>query len=78
MIMDENIIQSKLEKLLPFYYEVQVWHPTQFITVDIVSEKCIHLPPDAMNFLSSLHIIEMFFLYHHVGNVHHVTFKVLG
>ena len=78
MIMDENILQAKLEKLLPCYYEVQVWHPSQFITVEIISKRCIHLQPDVMTLLSSLHIKEMHFGYHHVGQVHHVTFKVLG
>lgn len=76
--MDENIIQSKLVKLLPCYYEVQVWHPSQVITVDIVSKQCIHLPQDVMNFLLSLHIYEMHFGYHHVSHLHHVSFKVLG
>ena len=75
--MDENIIQAKLEKLLPCYYEVQVWHPTQLITVEIISQHCIHLHPEVMNFLSSLHIKEMHFGYHQVGHFHHVTFKVL-
>lgn len=74
--MDENIILANLKLLLPHNYEVIVSHPTQFISVDIVSEKYIHLPPDAMNFLASLHIVSMDFLYHHVGNVHHVTIKV--
>ena len=78
MIMDENIIQEKLEKLLPCYYEVQVWHPSQFITVEIISKSCIHLQPDVMDFLSSLRIQVIHFGYHHVGSVHHVTFKLLG
>lgn len=78
MTMDENIIQAKLKFFLPRYCEVVVSHPTQFISVDILSEKYIHLPPAAMTYLVSLHIVEMSFLYHHVGNVHHVTFKVLG
>lgn len=78
MIMDENIIQSKLEKLLPCSYEVQVWHPDQFITVDIICERCIHLHPEVMNFLLSLHIQSMDFGYHHVHHVHHLTFKVIG
>ena len=78
MIMDENIIQEKLEKLLPFYYEVQVWHPSQFITVEIISKRCIHLQPDVMDFLSSLHIQVIHFGFHHAGSVHHVTFKLLG
>ena len=78
MIVDENIIQEKLEKLLPCYYEVQVWHPSQFITVEIISKSCIHLQPDVMDFLSSLHIQVIHFGYHHVGSVHHVTFKLLG
>ena len=76
--MDENIIQEKLEKLLPCYYEVQVWHPTQFISVEIISKHCIYLHPEVMNFLSSFRIMEMHFGYHHVGSVHHVTFKLLG
>ena len=76
--MDENIIQEKLEKLLPCYYEVQVWHPTQFISVEIISKHCIHLHPEVMNFLSSLHIMEMHFGYHQVGHDHHVSFKLLG
>lgn len=78
MIMDENIIQSKLEKMLPCYYEVQVWHPGQFIIVDIISKRCILLNPDVMNFLSSLHIQAMHFGYHCVFSAHHVSFKLLG
>lgn len=78
MTMKENIIKSRLEELLPRYYEVHVWHPDQYISVDIISEKFLQLPPDVINFLVSLHIKDMYFLYHHVGNVHHVTFKVFG
>lgn len=78
MMMDENIIQSKLEKMLPCYYEVQVWHPDQYITVDIISKHCIHLDPAVMDFLSSLNIQAIHFGFHHVGQFHHVTFKVLG
>lgn len=82
MTMDQNILEnlilSKLNMFLPRSCEVIVSHPTQFISVDIVSEKYIHLPPDAMTFLVSLHIVEMSFLFHHVGNLHHVSFKVLG
>lgn len=76
--MDENIILANLKLLLPPYYEVIVSHPTQFISVDIVSDKFIKLPSDVMSFLVSLHIKDMYFLYHHVGNVHLVSFKVLG
>ena len=78
MIMDENIIQSKLEKMLPCYYEVQVWHPGQFITVDIISKRHIHLTPEVMNFLATLRIMSIHFGYHHVGHFHHVSFKLLG
>lgn len=78
MIMDENIIQSKLEKMLPCYYEVQVWHPTAFISVEILSIRNIVLPSDVLNYLVSLHIKEMHFGYHCVSQLHHVSFKLLG
>jgi hypothetical protein len=76
MIVNENIIQSKLEKLLPSYCEVQVWHPDQFITIDIICERCIHLRPDVMDFLSSLNIKAMHFGYDRVLHANHVTFKL--
>lgn len=75
--MEENNIKTKLKKLLTDC-EVQVWHPTQFISVEIVSEKNIILPSGAMNFLVSLHIKEIQYGYEHVGHIHHVTFKVEG
>ena len=75
--MEENIIKTKLEKLLTGC-EVQVWHPTQFISVEIVSAKDIVLPSDAIDFLVSLHIKEMQYGYEHVVHIHHVTFKVEG
>ena len=78
MIMDENIIQSKLERLLPCYYEVQVWHREQLITIDIISKGSIYLNPEVMHFLKSLHIESMHFGYHNVSGDHHVAFKVLG
>lgn len=77
--MEENIIKAKLEKLLTgCEVEVQVWHPTQFISVEIVSEKAIVLPSGAIDFLVSLHIKEIQYGYEHVGHIHHVTFKVEG
>lgn len=75
--MEENNIKAKLEKLLTDC-EVHVWHPTQLISVEIVSEKNIILPSGAMNFLVSLHIKEIQYGYEHVGHIHHVTFKVEG
>ena len=66
-----------MEKLLTGC-EVQVWHPTQFISVEIVSAKDIVLPSDAIDFLESPHIKEMQYGYEHVGHIHHVTFKVAG
>lgn len=75
--MEENIIKSKLEKLLTGC-EVHVWHPTQLISVEIVSEKAIVLPSGAIDFLVSLHIKEIQYGYEHVGHIHHVTFKVEG
>ena len=75
--MEENNIKNKLEKLLTDC-EVQVWHPTQFISVEIVSEKNIILPSGAMNFLVSLHIKEIQYGYEHVGHIHHVSIKVEG
>ena len=56
--MEENIINAKVEELLPGC-EVQDWHPTQFSSVEIVSAKDIVLPSDAIDFLVSLHIKEM-------------------
>ena len=75
--MEENIIKAKLEKLLTGC-EVHVWHPTQLISVEIVSEKAIVLPSYAIDFLVSLHIKEIQYGYEHVGHIHHVTFKVEG
>ena len=48
--MEENIIKTKLEEQLPGC-EVQVWHPTQFISVEILSAKDIVLSSDAIDFL---------------------------
>ena len=76
-VMEENIIKAKLEELLPGC-EVQVWHPTQFISVEMVSAKDIVLPSDAIDFLVSLHIKEMHYGYEDVGHIHPVTFKVEG
>lgn len=75
--MEENIIKNKLEKLL-IGCEVQVWHPTQLISVEIESEKAIELPSGAIDFLVSLHIKEIQYGYEHVGHIHHVTLKVEG
>ena len=75
--MEENIIKTKLEKLL-MDCEVQVWHPTQLISVEIESEKAIVMPSGAIDFLVSLHIKEIQYGYEHVGHIHHVTFKVKG
>lgn len=75
--MKENNIKAKLEKLLTGC-EVHVWHPTQLISVEIVSEKNIILPSGAMNFLVSLHIKEIQYGYEHVSHIHHVTIKVEG
>lgn len=75
--MEENNIKAKLEKLLTDC-EVQVWHPTQLISVEIVSEKAIVLPSYAIGFLVSLHIKEIQYVYEHVGHIHHVTFKIEG
>lgn len=75
--MEENIIKTKLEKMLSDC-EVHVWHPTQLISVEIVSAKAIVLPSYAIDFLVSLHIKEIQYGYEHVGHIHHVTFKVEG
>lgn len=75
--MEENIIKAKLEKLLTDC-EVHVWHPTQLISVEVVSAKGIVLPYYAIDFLVSLHIKEIQYGYEHVGHIHHVTFKVEG
>lgn len=75
--MEENNIKAKLERLLTSC-EVHVWHPTQFISIEIVSEKSITLPSYAIDFLVSLHIKEIQYGYEHVGHIHHVTLKVEG
>lgn len=75
--MKENNIKAKLEKLLTDC-EVHVWHPTKFISVEIVSAKAIVLPSYAIDFLVSLHIKEIQYGYEHVSHIHHVTLKVEG
>ena len=75
--MEENNIKIKLEKLLTGC-EVHVWHPSQFISVEIESAKVIMLPSYAIDFLASLHIKEIQYGYEHVSHIHHVTFKVEG